>query len=303
MSLQALLGIDWLCKIIENYASEFKGHLCTVMPSIMDGKLPHPFFNRGSIAEFDGKIAFTAKFNKLEVIDPRTATKVANTFAVNYRMVFVSQHVLATFFMGKVSLLDMQSEECLWSKKVATAHDVFDLKLLPDNQLAAFDGLGFVVWEIKSGDQLRKLRVPRLHDIVGVSRDSVVAAVDDFLRVYDKHKLVITQPARGAMQLLALQGSRFASSGKDHTVAIWDTGLDHLTCLYIIEDAKCGCMEQLSDGSLAVTCADGHHIRVYHGNQLVHNIPYFGWPIYALKALADNRLASFHMYGDVCIWH
>jgi hypothetical protein len=292
MSLLDIFGVDDLCKLVESYASEFKGLLCKVMPAIVGSKLPQ------SIAALDGKIALTVELQSLDVVDLKTATRRRQKFGANLRMVSVTDQRLAIFHMRNVSLLDMQAEECVWSKKVPTHYDVCDLKLLPNDSLAILDGVGFLIWDLRQGNQTLDVGVAHLHDVAGLDAQTTVAAVGDFLHVYTHGQLACKQRAHNVMQLFDLPGRRFAAGSKDHKIMVWDA---NLTCLYTIDDAKFGCM--LSDGSLATTCADGHHIRVYKEGTVAHDIPYFGWPIVALAALPQGRLASFHMHGDVCIWH
>jgi hypothetical protein len=301
MSLLAILKIDDLCQLVEEYAAEFKGLLSQELPELVDRKQT---FTTSSIAAVNGKLAYLS--SGFQVVDLQTGNKSAEPrFAID-KMAAVSEKELVMSCMGHIHFWDMDADECLWSK--AMPFCVRDLKLLSNDKLAISNSSAFVILDLRSREQVMHIQVMpirmRLLNINDVDElgQNIAAAVDNFLDLYDvkTQKLIaIRQVCFPITQLLALPGNRLAASSEDQKITVFDT---FLTCVYTIEHVSSACMQLLSDGSLAATSIDGHHILVYKADELVHDIAYYGWPLSTLKALPDNRLVSFHVNGDVCVW-
>lgn len=305
--LSDFLPVACLCRIVEEYAREFKGLLRIEMPEIMDlgGRRRYPP-TLGSIATANGQILYTGPRDQSEgvmSIDPQHGTAKDLDFALDSRMVALDEFTLATYYVGTVNVWDMRTNSRVFTKEYAEPSELANLAALPRNRLAVFGSGMVVVWDWSTGHQVCELHVKHVKCVAGFGSETLVVGVHNLLRVYKDGQLVLKRRGhdRNIRQLLALPSNLLASGGQDANIRIWN--VESLQCLHVFSGVKWGTMDLLGDGSLVTVSLDGHHVLVYRDGLLVHDLAYFGSPMVALKAMSNNRLVSCHMYGDVCVWH
>jgi WD40 repeat protein len=309
--LEDFIPVVSLCRIVEEYAREFKGLIRVEMPEIMDfgncvlfserRELPHPFFTNSSIATVNGKILYNSP-EGVVAIDPQNGTATDLKFPLNFRMVALDDFTLATYYYGTVNVWDMRTNLRISTIDDAAPYRLGHLAALPHNQIAIY-GDGFLyVWDLASGRMVFEAHLRHVKCVAGLPSGKLVVGANNLLYVYKHGKLVLKRRAhdRHVRQLLALPGNLLASGGKDAKIKVWD--VESLTCVRVFPGVKWGTMDVLADGSLVTVSLDGHHIYVYRDGRMAIDLAYFGSPMFALKAMSGNRLASFHAYGDVCVW-
>ena len=299
-----------LCRIVEEYAREFKGLIRVDMSEIMDfgdctlfaerRTLPHPFFTHGSITTVNSKILYNMP-EGVRIIDPQNGTDADLGFARNSHMVALDEFTLATYYGGIVNVWDMRTN--LRTVTLATPCQSARLTALPHNQLAMYGDGFLIVHDLKSGKRAFEAHLRHVKCVAGFPSGNLVAGAKNLIHVYKHGTLVLKRRGhdRTVQQLMSLPGNLLASGGQDAQIKVWD--VESLTCLHVFSGVKWGTMDLLDDGSLVTASLDGHHVYVYRDGVMVHDLAYFGSPMFALKAMSGNRLVSCHRYGDVCVWH